>query len=375
MAMVSSQLLLDVYGCSHDATRWRPVLDGLCRELDVCSAVVQVFEKQTDVLSECWTARDSTSLAHAARHDAFINNPANPRLDRRLAGPIRSGGILRDSDHFPARSGAMAQLRTQLRAAGLGNAVGTGFNVSSRRTFTLMLHRASGDPRPFDEADESFLKELAPHLEQASRLSGEFGRVRSTEAALGSALGRLSTGVVLCDLDRRVRWINPAAEAVLAGSGDIRIVRDRLRCDDDADDRAVARLVATTAGGGPGEARVVAIGLHGSPVQVMAVPLATPMGPDGDEPDLVALILCRPGEVPPVAAAEVAELFGLSPAEARLTVALYGGASVNDYASSRGISVGTARVQLKQVLGKTQTRRQSELVRQICASVVARALR
>ena len=374
--LVSNQLLLDIYGCSQDAARWRSALDHICQELDVSSAVVQKFEERAEVLRQCWTARDSTSLAHADRHDTFINNETNPRLDVQRAAPLRSGAIRRDSDRFAQSSSEMTRLRDRLHAAGLGHAIGTGFQLSASRSFSLILHREVNDARPFDEREERFLKELTPHLEQASRLSGELDRMRSSEAALGSALDRLSTGVVLCDRDRRVGWINPAAESVLAGSRELRVARERLCCNDQDDDRAFARLLADARGGAaPARARcAIVIGRRrAAPVQMMAMPL-TLRAPESDPPEWIALILSRPGDVQPVAAAEVAELFGLSPAEARLTVALCGGDSVNDYALRRGISVGTARIQLKQVLAKTQTRRQSELVRQVCSSVVARAM-
>ena len=56
-----------------------------------------------------------------------------------------------------------------------------------------------------------------------------------------------------------------------------------------------------------------------------------------------------------------------------VAAALCAGWSVSDFARDRGISVGTARIQLKSVLSKTNTRRQADLVRQICASIAAQA--
>ncbi|MEP7008614.1 MAG: hypothetical protein ABI810_21725 [Sphingomonas bacterium] len=67
--------------------------------------------------------------------------------------------------------------------------------------------------------------------------------------------------------------------------------------------------------------------------------------------------------------ADIAALFGLTPAEAHLAAALGTGSSVADHAAERGITIGTARIQLKQVLAKTAAGRQSELVRQLCGSV------
>ncbi len=57
-------------------------------------------------------------------------------------------------------------------------------------------------------------------------------------------------------------------------------------------------------------------------------------------------------------------------AEARLTAALAAGQSLKDYATGSGIALCTARWQLQQVLAKTDTHRQSDLVRLILTGPV-----
>ena len=54
-----------------------------------------------------------------------------------------------------------------------------------------------------------------------------------------------------------------------------------------------------------------------------------------------------PGETPVVAIDRVAQWFGLTPAEARLAVALAGGQSLRDYAALRAVSLNGVRSQLK----------------------------
>jgi DNA-binding CsgD family transcriptional regulator len=70
----------------------------------------------------------------------------------------------------------------------------------------------------------------------------------------------------------------------------------------------------------------------------------------------------------------VARVLALSPTESRLTAALCAGLSVNEYAARHGVSISTARTQLKQVLAKTHAHRQSDLVGRLCSSVVAQFL-
>lgn len=54
--------------------------------------------------------------------------------------------------------------------------------------------------------------------------------------------------------------------------------------------------------------------------------------------------------------------FGMTQAEAMLAVALCRGASLAEFAEARGISIHTARTQLRALLGKTRTERQADLV-------------
>jgi DNA-binding CsgD family transcriptional regulator len=60
------------------------------------------------------------------------------------------------------------------------------------------------------------------------------------------------------------------------------------------------------------------------------------------------------------------EVFGLSPAEARLAQHLARGATLEEFAASRGIKISTARCQLSTLLAKTGTQRQAKLVALLC---------
>ena len=65
------------------------------------------------------------------------------------------------------------------------------------------------------------------------------------------------------------------------------------------------------------------------------------------------------------------ELFGLTPAEIRLSVALVNGKSVEEYAHGASISSNTARTHIKRIYSKTEVRRQGELIRLLLRSSAA----
>ncbi|HYN39596.1 MAG TPA: hypothetical protein VES39_10120, partial [Rhodospirillales bacterium] len=63
--------------------------------------------------------------------------------------------------------------------------------------------------------------------------------------------------------------------------------------------------------------------------------------------------------------------YGLTPAETALALAVASGAALRDYADERGVTVGTVRFQMKQVLAKTECRRQADLVRLVSGGGVS----
>jgi len=84
-------------------------------------------------------------------------------------------------------------------------------------------------------------------------------------------------------------------------------------------------------------------------------------------PACVALFVSDPERSPEATAETAARLYGLSMAEKRLLALLVEGETPAAAADRLALSVHTVRTQLKTILGKTGTSRQSELLRVILA--------
>jgi DNA-binding CsgD family transcriptional regulator len=61
----------------------------------------------------------------------------------------------------------------------------------------------------------------------------------------------------------------------------------------------------------------------------------------------------------------IAELYGLTPAESRLAAALLAGQSLADYGDQAGLTRNTLKTHLRSLFNKTETARQSELMRRL----------
>jgi len=366
--------LLDLYACSPDPGRWRGALDRLCELMSVRSAVVQVLNYTPGGFRPVWTARDSYSEAHKHEHDRVLNNEGNPRLRVRPAVhvPQRPIGVARDEEIFPAGSADLQEIQRRRRALRFGCNLGGMIELNPGRHLALVLHRSSGDDRPLGMEQERLVIDLMPHLRQTIQLSEKLIDFGLNSQLLIEAVNISDVGVLLCDSAGRTAWANRAALAILETSPFLRLSAGFVRAMQPADSAAFRALLDRLGDGPADRPAQMTIGRANDEkaVQVMGISsIAAPGGVPLASVRQVALLIRQPGRPLNISPACVAQLFGMSSAEARLTAGLCDGLSLGDYARQRGISEGTARIQLKSVLAKTGSRRQAELVRRVCASL------
>jgi DNA-binding CsgD family transcriptional regulator len=77
----------------------------------------------------------------------------------------------------------------------------------------------------------------------------------------------------------------------------------------------------------------------------------------------VCIVITDPDAQPPLPSQRVQAAFGLTEAEARLASLLASGAELRSAAAELNITYGTARARLAEIFQKTETRRQSELIK------------
>ncbi|KQM24723.1 MULTISPECIES: helix-turn-helix transcriptional regulator [unclassified Sphingomonas] len=351
------------------------MLDALCSALSVRSAVVQIVQESASSSWEAWTSRDSHSTRHAERHDSCLNRPDSPRFQL-LPGHVPHVEISSDQRSFGTRPDLIDDLRGRTDRAGLGIGLWASFPIGGDRTFSLILHRHPGDMRDLTDEEERDLTRLLPHLQQAVRLNARIGSLQRRADTLGAVSSHVHAGLLLCDADLTVDWCNAAAIEVLACTSLIARVAGRLRCARSHDGERLRDAAQAVARGAARVGRVVLIGDDGASLHLRIVPTADAVGtsPAGTDGAALAVMLSLPDSRMQFDVDDVAALFDLSPAEARLTSALAGGASITEYAATRGIATGTARVQLNRILSKTGTQRQADLVRVVHGSPARRSI-
>ena len=177
--------------------------------------------------------------------------------------------------------------------------------------------------------------------------------------------------LVVLDPTGRIRFSNAKASAWLAQGDTLCLLRGGVaaasRNARDALQRLISATLADATACTPAVPRVVPLPRPGR-LPLMAIGLPITRGRHFADFELGAAILFRDPEVlelPP--AHMVREVFGLTPAESEVALAMGSGSGLKDIARRRACSVNTVRTLAGRVFQKTGCRRQSEVVRVIGA--------
>jgi DNA-binding CsgD family transcriptional regulator len=251
--------------------------------------------------------------------------------------------------------------------------VGTVLTATDDEFSVFCTHFNSQGSPAFSSAEAAWLlRTLAPHFQRALEV-----RRRMTGAAvyadmLEQALDQIGEGVFVVNRRGVIRFANHRAERYLKhqyavrsdASGTLRVgtasqsdALHRLIWDvsRDADPAPVSRQPASIRFSATAELECVAFVC---PLRIHTSSLAR-LQPSLERQVMVLVSEVGLGCSPP--APLIGAVFGLTPAEARLSRALMTGKTLNEYAEQLNLSRNTVRNQLQSLFSKTGTSRQTEL--------------
>jgi DNA-binding CsgD family transcriptional regulator len=250
-----------------------------------------------------------------------------------------------------------------LLKGGTCDALGAKLIESRSHMVIAGFHRAVGDPLPFPR-NAAALQRLMPTLNNAARLHVGLIDAGFRSAITRSNLEHSKPGVIFCDGDGRVVETNQVAERILQGGDGLTIGDGQIRARRNFETAKLTALIArATAGSGP-SAGCLLIGRNGGrPSYIVRVaPISAGMA--GFDLPLAMVLVSSPDENH-VSEAELSELYGLSPAESRLAIAVAFGKRLKELPGEFGVQITTLRTQLSSILKKCGVGRQSDLVRLI----------
>jgi DNA-binding CsgD family transcriptional regulator/PAS domain-containing protein len=221
---------------------------------------------------------------------------------------------------------------------------------------------------PFEATEKRRLGMLLPRLQCACELCVDFAAKRREIEALGELISALPEAILIVDADTRPLIVNRAAERLLVRDEGLRRVSGLLAAESNAETRELRRLIAQTAAPCAETAgsrdREIAISSRsgGPPLLLQIMPLQHAAAGRFGKSQHVAAVIARPIE-PIETARHLCAFYRMTPAEARLAALIYGGRSLVEAAAELQISKNTARTHMKRIYAKTDTHRQTHLIR------------
>jgi DNA-binding CsgD family transcriptional regulator/PAS domain-containing protein len=345
-------LIGDIYDAAVDVEAWGNISAVICKAIVGETAVSYISSNGhvSDVVEH------NVAADALAPYGAYFHK-VDPMLATIMRHRMWGEGAFGDA-LIPNREFAETEFYQDFaKGVGIFHMIACGVPIDAGRTFVTGAHRPAG-AISFDPKDKARFDALLPHLQRMLQLRDRLGRIAMAETGF-AALDALAIGTVICDAAGRILFANAAAEAV-AGAGLILSGAGQgigaLQSDES---KHLARLIAEAADGAGGGGMSIT-GRDGSVLFVLVTALPRRFA---DEPGR-ALVTLRPAAARPTFGEEtLVHLFALTPAEARLALELLSGHSLGEIAVERNLSENTLRTQLTQVLRKTDTTSQRDLVR------------
>ena len=244
------------------------------------------------------------------------------------------------------------------------------------------VHRAPDMP-DYELDDIERLARVLPHLRRSLEIRRRLRKADEIDQSIAATLDRLTVGVVLLGATGKLLHVNAAADAILRRGDGLLRSPDGVRASRKEDDRRLQELIAGVrrlrpSSGFSSDAPVPAGGhmrVHrpsgAQAYAIMVTPVAARLGEAEQDPRTTLIFITDQGSPIASTLATLKELFGFTPAEGRLVLALIANTSLPDFAREAGVTYNTVRTVLARAMARTETHSQVELILLVARSLGA----
>lgn len=363
------RLVRGIYDAALDIERWRLFLHELARALNAPSSILRVQDLQTKQVGIYITDGIDPHYQQQYR-DYFVH------IDPLMSLPDRypSEAVLQLATCMPASYKQSEYYNDYAVPQGMEHVVGCFPVRNNNRVAVLGVQRPHKNGL-YNEQEVALMEHLVPHLQRGFQISSLLMACDNKVSATCELLQRLHVGVVLVDAESNVVFTNAQAEALLRQETVLQMSANKLQLKNSADNRSLQKLIydasySDVCTGGSLSLKQAAMD---KTLNVTVVPINRDIKSDftfGTVQATAAVFIASTEQTRSISEALLAQLYGMSPAEARLAAALANGESLEQIAEQFELSKNTLRSQLKACFHKTGTRRQAELVRLILCDPV-----
>jgi DNA-binding NarL/FixJ family response regulator len=361
-------VLLKIYSACTDSNQWGEALDLLCAQVGASTAVLHRVCIEGERATTIWEACNASTPASLASCPEVMHDVGNPRLQPQRLRRLGSGPVVIDDDALfqPQESPLKLRLQERLQTIGLGRFMGALTPFGESEYLCLAVHLSPGEENRFADRSFDWLRSLMPHIGQAYSLGSSIASNRAATALVHGHLEHWQCGLIVCDEAGHVQWLNQKARDRVSASDALQLKNGRIQARSAlAQHHFVGALLQSARSD---SATFLALDTPTGRLQLAVQALGSASHLTNG---LLLVSFASGDEISQIPASALKSLFDLTNAEARLACALVSGFTVEQFAQRRGVTVGTVRYQVNQILMKTGTNRQADLVRRILGSVAA----
>lgn len=281
-------------------------------------------------------------------------------------GAFFPGNVVTSDDLLPRREFLESEFfRDYLRYQGIYDLCAGVLHDGSEPSVPCVhvaIYRSIDQP-PFGADDKARLSSIIGHMREATRIGFLFSAQKRRLDIMEHAVEMIAPAFLLLDASGRVVFTNSLAQTILDRADGIALAAGGFLQVSSAQQAKLTKLQQSISGAGMLRISRTSCKSDYWIVRV-AMPIHADQPPDVRRP-VVGLMIHDSGAVGEIDADTFARAHGLTPAEGRLLSMLAEHTALPSIARELGISINTARSQLRAVMEKTGAHRQAELVKML----------
>ncbi len=363
-----SSVIAQIYDCALDPAQWVPTLQRLSGIFDACAGIIGRQGIGRTTPQYAWGV--SPEVIDAYQRAYFRLNPLlTMNWHFEVGEPITVDRFMDPDDLRKTKF-----YHEFLQPAHWFDMLSVLLEKSADDICIISFPKALDAPAPSQD-DRDLIRLLAPHFRRAVTIHDVLSRNTARADDLAATLDQLPTPVLLFDADGTCIETNAAARHFLADSDVLYLNAGQLRARGGQLDHQLATVLNNAQGSrDPIDQATTTFAFsqnNGRSFAAHVMPLAAGLRDRIGRNGLAvrAMFIQPVGETQPLPGEVLVKLYGLTPAETRLIALLGQGCSLEESAATLGIAMPTARTHLQRIFQKTNTTRQSQVVKLVMSAL------
>ncbi len=363
----------DIYEASYRPHHWASVMEKLCLMTESKSAVLIIEDQKTgnrQIISMHGINR-IMMVAYNAGLGKYDNTFSLIRTDKNEATLLPAAEM---------KSQHPSYYQFILKPSDIGHISVVDLHQDKEVRIGMAVHR-SFSSSAYSEKEADIMRLISPHVCRAVLIQRELNSARSEARGMMSLVSKIPMGVLLLDVNGRVRYSNAIADGFIQQHNAIFLTDERLQAHSRETQKQLNEAIGQVieALNSQKKERLPTITTVSLSHPLHAFPLVLFISADNDSAETFMLpqgekfatvYISDPGGRLNISCGKLSEIFSFTAAEADVALCLANGLKLADIAAQNGTGLETVRSQLKSIFNKLGVNTQQDVIRIIVQTMM-----